>query len=136
MSTRDQALELIRSLPEDCTWQDVIRAVAERAAGRRGAGREWGKVAELRAGYGPAEPTPADGEAGMTTREYDVVIERDTEGFYVASVPALRGCHTQARSLDVLYERVREAIALAEEVSGGKTTGTEFVGVRRFSASA
>ncbi|CAA9379208.1 MAG: hypothetical protein AVDCRST_MAG89-5239, partial [uncultured Gemmatimonadetes bacterium] len=31
-------------------------------------------------------------------REFDVVIERDREGCYVASVPALRGCHTQARS--------------------------------------
>lgn len=33
-------------------------------------------------------------------REFDVLIERDSEGYYVATVPALRGCHTQARSLD------------------------------------
>ncbi|MCS6977596.1 MAG: type II toxin-antitoxin system HicB family antitoxin [Gemmatales bacterium] len=45
-------------------------------------------------------------------REFDVVVERDEEGWYVASVPALPGCHTQARSLDELMERVREAIAL------------------------
>ena len=28
-------------------------------------------------------------------REFDVIIERDADGWYVATVPALRGCHTQ-----------------------------------------
>jgi len=35
----------------------------------------------------------------MKAREFDVIIERDEDGYYVASVPALRGCHTQAKSL-------------------------------------
>ncbi len=43
-------------------------------------------------------------------REFNVVIEQDEDGFFVASVPALRGCHTQARSLDVLMKRIKEAI--------------------------
>jgi len=43
-------------------------------------------------------------------REFNVVIERDSDGFYVASVPELRGCHTQARSLDKLLNRIKEAI--------------------------
>jgi predicted RNase H-like HicB family nuclease len=34
------------------------------------------------------------------TRQFDVVVERDSEGWLVASVPALPGCHTQVRSLD------------------------------------
>ena len=51
-------------------------------------------------------------------REFGVVIERDSEGCYVASVPALRGCHTQARSLDELMERMREAVELCLEVQG------------------
>ena len=45
-----------------------------------------------------------------------VVTERDEDGFYVATVPELRGCHTQAKSLDVLMKRVREAILLCLEV--------------------
>ena len=49
------------------------------------------------------------------TREFSVVVERDEDGFYVASVPALPGCHTQARSLDELMVRIREAIALQLE---------------------
>lgn len=49
---------------------------------------------------------------------FNVIIERDAEGFHVATVPALRGCHTQARSLDVLMDRVREAIEVCLEVDG------------------
>ena len=44
--------------------------------------------------------------------EFNVVIEKDADGYFVASVPALRGCHTQAKSLDVLMKRVKEAIRL------------------------
>lgn len=64
-------------------------------------------------------------------RTFNVVIERDAAGWLVASVPALHGCHTQARSLDKLMERVREVIELCvlEEKSEG--TENEFVGVQR-----
>ena len=50
--------------------------------------------------------------------EYTIVIERDEDGYYVGSVPALPGCHTQAKSIDQLLERLREAIALRLEVEG------------------
>ncbi len=63
--------------------------------------------------------------------EFSVVIERDEEGYYVASVPALPGCHTQARSLDELMDRVREAIALCLEVEAQEPSKLEFVGVQR-----
>ena len=49
-------------------------------------------------------------------RSFNVVIEKDRDGFYVASVPELRGCHTQAKSLDVLLKRVREVVDLCLEV--------------------
>jgi len=63
-------------------------------------------------------------------REFSVIVERDEEGYYVASVPELKGCHTQARSLDKLMVRIREAIALCLEVERDVST-TEFVGVQR-----
>ena len=49
-------------------------------------------------------------------RQFTVLIERDPEGYYLASVPQLRGCHTQAKTLDTLMKRVREAIRLCLEV--------------------
>jgi Uncharacterized conserved protein len=64
-------------------------------------------------------------------REFSVIIERDAEGYYVANVPALRGCHTQAKSLDTLLERIREAIELCLEVEGEDIQIQEFIGVQR-----
>ncbi|ELR97468.1 type II toxin-antitoxin system HicB family antitoxin [Gloeocapsa sp. PCC 73106] len=49
------------------------------------------------------------------TREFNVIIERDVEGYFIASVPTLPGCHTQAKSLDELIERIQEAIVLCLE---------------------
>ncbi len=48
----------------------------------------------------------------LMSRDFSVVIERDEDGYYVASVPALPGCHSQARSLDELMIRIREAIEI------------------------
>ncbi len=47
--------------------------------------------------------------------QFNIVIEQDADGWLVASVPSLRGCHTQARSFDELDVRIREAIALSTE---------------------
>lgn len=49
------------------------------------------------------------------SREFNVIIERDADGYFVASVPTLKGCHTQAKSLDELMEPIREAIVLCLE---------------------
>ncbi|MEX1204923.1 MAG: type II toxin-antitoxin system HicB family antitoxin [Dongiaceae bacterium] len=70
------------------------------------------------------------------TKEFDVIVERDSKGYYVASVPALPGCHTQAKSLDLLVERVEEAIRLCLEVRGGEADRLEFVGVQRITIAA
>lgn len=62
-------------------------------------------------------------------QEFSVIIEKDEDGYYVASVPALRGCHTQAKSLDVLMKRIQEAIELCLEVE--TPVLNEFIGVQR-----
>ena len=64
-------------------------------------------------------------------RVFSVILERDEDGYYVASVPELQGCHTQARSLDKLMERVREAIGLCLEVERDLPAANEFIGVQR-----
>ena len=61
-------------------------------------------------------------------REFSVIIERDADGYYVGSVPTLKGCHTQARSLDELMDRMREVIELCLEVEVEDTEPLEFVG--------
>lgn len=64
-------------------------------------------------------------------REFTVIIERDAEGYYVGTVPELRGCHTQAKSMDRLLSRIREAIELCLEVEQQPHSHSEFVGVQR-----
>jgi predicted RNase H-like HicB family nuclease len=65
-------------------------------------------------------------------REFTVVIERDEDGYFIGTVPQLKGCHTQAKSLDELMERMKEAALLCLEVEG-ENGGEElqFIGVQR-----
>jgi predicted RNase H-like HicB family nuclease len=103
-----------RTPPGKITTEDMKQAIKEAREGAQS------KRAETR-------PSP---------RQFDVVIERDEEGFYIASVPALLGCHTQARSLDEVTDRIREAIELCLEVSGNQEGSLEFVGIQRVTVAA
>ena len=69
-------------------------------------------------------------------REFTVIVERDSEGWYVASVPSLPGCHTQAKSLDELMIRIREAIDANLDVMPPQDEILEFVGVQRIAMTA
>jgi len=64
-------------------------------------------------------------------KEFNVIIEKDTEGYFVGSVSELKGCHSQAKSLDKLMKRMDEAIKLCLEVEGADTEQNDFVGVQR-----
>ncbi len=64
-------------------------------------------------------------------KEFTVIIEQDEEGFFIAEVPELKGCHTQAKSLDVLMERIKEAILLCIDVHGKKYPTANLVGVQK-----
>ncbi len=70
------------------------------------------------------------------TRHFNVVVERDADGYFVASVPSLPGCHTQAKSLDELMQRISEAIELCLEVQGEQVEPLDFVGVQRVTVNA
>ena len=67
-------------------------------------------------------------------REFTVVIEQDEDGYYVASVPALHSCYTQARTLEQLVPRIREVIALC--LGEQKAPCMKFVGIQQVEVSA
>lgn len=46
---------------------------------------------------------------------FTVLIEQDEDGYYVATVPSLKSCYTQAKTLEELYPRIREVIELCLE---------------------
>ena len=65
------------------------------------------------------------------TKQYDltVLIEKDQDGFYVATVPALRSCYTQAKTLEELFSRIKEVVALCLEEE--EPTQMKFVAVQQ-----
>lgn len=67
-------------------------------------------------------------------KQYSVLIERDEDGFLVADVPELEGCHTQAKTMDELIKRVKEVIALCEK--DAKPSKSKFVGIQMVELNA
>ncbi len=67
------------------------------------------------------------------TRKFTVLIERDEEGYYVATVPSLRGCHTQAKNLDTLMKRVHEVVELCLDDDPQNASPLELVGIQQIS---
>lgn len=72
-----------------------------------------------------------------------VKIKKGENGYYIASVPELPGCHTQAKTLNELMERIKEAVELYLEVIQKDLRGArrdlidfEFVGVSPDEAQA
>lgn len=71
----------------------------------------------------------------MKTRRFHVLIERDEDGMYVATVPELPGCGTQAPDLAELRQNIREAIELYLE-DGEPKENVKFVGVEEVEIQA
>ena len=64
-------------------------------------------------------------------RDYDVIIEKDADDFYIATVPEIPGCHTQAKSLDELMIRTKEVVELCLEVQKDTVSPNRFVGIQK-----
>ena len=61
---------------------------------------------------------------------FTVIIEKDEDGYYVGSVPSIKGCHTQGKTVDELMKNIKEAIELCLEVEGKNIEPEKFVGVQ------
>ncbi len=59
------------------------------------------------------------------------MIEKGEDGYYIASVVELPGCHTQAKDLAELDQRVKEVIALYLEAEGENLRVPEFVALKK-----
>lgn len=65
---------------------------------------------------------------------FTVVIEKDEDNYYVGYVPSIRGCHTQAKTIDELMKNIKEAIELCLEVEKD-IEPEKFVGVQNVEVS-
>jgi len=51
---------------------------------------------------------------------FNVVIEEDEDGGYIAEVPSLPGCHTQGDTPEEVLKNIKEAISLYIETIGAR----------------
>ena len=65
----------------------------------------------------------------MKSQTFTILIEQDEDGYYVATVPALKSCYTQAKTLEELYPRIKEVIELCAEEE--KVIPMKFIGVQQ-----
>lgn len=63
--------------------------------------------------------------------EFTVIIEQDEDGIYVAKVPGIEGCYTQAKTIPELLERIKEAIELCLEADNEEITPMKFIGLQK-----
>ena len=68
-----------------------------------------------------------------------VLIEQDENGVYVGSVPSLRSCYTQGKTLEELYKNLGEVVELCTEVEkeffGNKIQINKIIGFQNISFS-
>ena len=64
-------------------------------------------------------------------KKYTVIIERDEDGWLVSEVVELPGCHTQAKTMDKLLDRTKEAIKAYLQTDQKIEVSEEFVGVQQ-----
>lgn len=48
----------------------------------------------------------------MTTYRFGIVVERDEDGVYIASCPALQGCYSQGDTYEEEVKNLKDAIRL------------------------
>lgn len=74
----------------------------------------------------------------MKKRVFDVIIEKDEDGWFIADVPALQGCHTQGKTKKEVLKNIKEAIELCLEVEEERKNKREngFVGIEKVSVHA
>ena len=66
-----------------------------------------------------------------TQKEFHITIEKGEDGYYVASVVEMPGCHIQAKSLDELDKRTKEAIELYLEAEGANLHIPQFIALKK-----
>ncbi len=70
--------------------------------------------------------------------DFDVILEKDSNGWFIASVPALPGCHTQGKTKNEALKNIKEAIELCLEVKlqNKQKETTKFIGIEKVNVHA
>jgi predicted RNase H-like HicB family nuclease len=70
-----------------------------------------------------------------TKRTFQVIVEQDEDGLFVAECPALKACYTQGKTFEEVIENITDVIAMClEEYKSTKRKiprQPEIIGVKR-----
>ncbi|MEK6941007.1 MAG: type II toxin-antitoxin system HicB family antitoxin [Nanoarchaeota archaeon] len=70
------------------------------------------------------------------TQKFNVIIEKGEEGYLISDVVELPGCHTQAKNLDELMKRTKEAISLYLSMKKPQDERPKFLGLQQIEIEA
>jgi len=62
---------------------------------------------------------------------FTVLIEQGESGAYIATVPSLKSCYTQANTVPELLEKIKEVILLCLDVENDIPPISKFIGVQQ-----
>jgi predicted RNase H-like HicB family nuclease len=69
-------------------------------------------------------------------KEFNIVIEEGEDGYLISEVIGLPGCHTQAKTLDELIKRTKEAVSLYLKCEKRVKLRDRFLGVQKITVGA
>ncbi len=69
--------------------------------------------------------------SNIAKQDFTVLIEQGEDGSYIATVPALKSCYTQASSIPELIVKIKEVIELCIEVEKDIFPLPKFIGVHQ-----
>lgn len=69
--------------------------------------------------------------SNQMVNRFNIIIEKDEDNWYVSEVLELPGCHTQAKTIDELIKRTKEAIKAYLETEEDFKIEEKFVGIQQ-----
>ena len=63
--------------------------------------------------------------------KFNILIEEGEDGYLISEVLGLPGCHTQAKTLDELMKRTKEAILLYLDATKDQEIEDKFIGIQQ-----
>jgi len=65
------------------------------------------------------------------TMDFNVFIEQDEDGIYVARVPEIEGCYTQGKTVEEAMQRIKEAIEVCLIADKKDFSPMKFIGMQK-----
>jgi predicted RNase H-like HicB family nuclease len=65
----------------------------------------------------------------MGEQKFNILVEQDEDGVFVANVPSIPGCYSQGKSFEEVVNRIKEAITVCIESEERDVVPMKFIGL-------